>query len=54
MASDKIKTVQEWPEPKKIKNVQAFLEFTNFYSYFIYNYLDVAALLIQLIQKDIL
>ena len=32
MASDKIKTVQEWPEPKKIKNVQAFLEFMSYAS----------------------
>ena len=30
MASNKIKTIQDWPEQKKIKNIQVFLEFTYF------------------------
>ena len=53
ISSNKIKMIQNWPKPKKIKKVQAFLEFTNFYHYFIYNYLEIAVLLIQLIQKNI-
>ena len=48
MSSDKINAIQNWPEPKKVKNVQAFLGFANFYHQFIYNYLDIATLLIWL------
>ena len=43
---NKIKIIQEWSKLKKIKNMQAFLRFTNFYQCFIYNYLDIAFLLI--------
>jgi len=31
MFSDKINTIQNWPEPKKVKDVQVFLGFTNSY-----------------------
>ena len=31
MSSDKINAIQNWPKPKKVKNVQVFLGFTNFY-----------------------
>jgi len=48
MLSDKIKTIQYWPKPRKIKDIQVFLEFANFYYQFIYNYSDIATLLIQL------
>jgi len=46
MSFDKIKTIQNWPELRKIKDVQAFLGFTNFCHHFIYNYLNIAVLLI--------
>ena len=36
-----------------MKNIQAFLEFVNFYWHFIYNYLDMAISLICLTQKDV-
>src|ERR1700734_312778 len=29
MAADKVKTIQEWPEPRKVKNIQSFLGFAN-------------------------
>ena len=35
MSTDKIKTVQEWPEPTKVKEVQSFLGFVNFNRQFI-------------------
>ena len=54
MLPDKIKSIQEQSKLKKVKNVQAFLEFANFYQYFIYNYLDMTVLLICLTQKNIL
>ena len=53
MSDDKIKIIQDWPEPKKVKDIQSFLDFTNFYHWFIFNYLDIVILLICLIQKDI-
>ncbi|KAL6161592.1 hypothetical protein ACJBU6_00699 [Exserohilum turcicum] len=34
----KIQTVQEWPTPKIVKDVQSFLGFANFYRKFIRNY----------------
>ena len=31
MSNDKIKIIQDWPESKKVKDIQSFLGFTNFY-----------------------
>ena len=31
MSNDKVKIIQDWPEPKKVKDIQFFLGFTNFY-----------------------
>ena len=53
MSDDKVKIIQDWPEPKKVKDIQSFLGFTNFYCWFIFNYLDIVILLICLTQKDI-
>ena len=54
MSNNKVKIIQDWLEPKKVKDVQSFLDFTNFYYQFIFNYLDIVILFICLIQKDIL
>ena len=54
MSDMKVKTIQEWSEPKKIKNIQSFLEFTNFYKYFIFNYSDIVTLLTHLTRKNTL
>jgi hypothetical protein len=53
MASDKVQTIQEWPVPRKVKDVQSFLGFANFYRQFIHNYSDIAVPLTRLTQKDI-
>ena len=53
MFDDKVKIIQNWPEPKKVKDIQSFLGFANFYCWFIFNYSDIVILLIHLIQKDI-
>ena len=37
----------------KVKDIQSFLGFANFYYWFIFNYLDIIILLIYLIWKDI-
>ena len=31
MSDNKVKIIQDWLEPKKVKNIQSFLGFTNFY-----------------------
>jgi len=53
MFHDKIKIIQDWLEPKKVKNIQSFLGFANFYRWFIFNYSDIVISLTRLTQKDI-
>jgi len=52
MSNTKVKTIQEWPEPKKIKDIQSFLGFANFYRCFIFNYSDIVIPLTHLTRKD--
>ena len=35
MASDKVQVIQDWPNPQKIRNIQSFQGFANFYWHFI-------------------
>jgi len=53
MSDDKVKIIQDWLEPKKVKNIQSFLGFANFYYWFIFNYLDIVIPLTCLTWKDI-
>ena len=53
MSDDKVKIIQDWPEPKKVKDIQSFLGFANFYHWFIFNYSDIVISLTYLTQKDI-
>ena len=41
MSDNKVKIIQDWPEPKKVKDIQSFLGFANFYCWFIFNYLNI-------------
>src|SRR6266705_6365311 len=41
MSTEKIKAIQDWPEPCKVKDIQSFLGFTNFYQHFIHKYSDI-------------
>ena len=41
MSPDKVQTIQDWPEPRKVKDIQFFLGFANFYQWFIDNYSDI-------------
>jgi len=52
MSLDKIQTISDWPEPRKVKDIQSFLGFANFYRQFIFNYSDIVVPLTQLTQKD--
>ena len=51
MAADKVQVIQDWPEPRKIKDIQSFLGFTNFYRCFILHYSDIAIPLTCLTRK---
>ena len=53
MSNNKIKIIQDWPEPKKVKDTQSFLGFTNIYCQFIFNYSNIVIPLTYLTQKDI-
>ena len=53
MSNNKIKIIQDWPEPKKLKDIQFFLGFANFHCQFIFNYSDIVISLTRLIWKDI-
>ena len=51
MDNNKVKVIQDWPELRKVKDVQSFLGFANFYRWFIHNYSDLTLLLTRLTQK---
>ncbi|KIN97850.1 hypothetical protein M404DRAFT_78300, partial [Pisolithus tinctorius Marx 270] len=51
MSKEKVQTICDWPEPRKVKDIQSFLGFTNFYHRFIFNYLDIVVPLTQLTRK---
>ena len=51
MAADKVQVIQDWPEPQKIKDIQSFLGFANFYRCFIPHYSDIAVPLTRLTRK---
>ena len=53
MASDKIQTIQDWPEPRRVKDIQSFLGFANFYRRFIYNFSDITVPLTRLTRKNV-
>jgi len=52
MSLDKIQTISDWPEPRKVKDIQSFLGFANFYHRFIFNYFDIVVPLTWLTRKD--
>ena len=51
MDPNMVKVIQDWPEPQKVKDVQSFLGFANFYRCYIYNYSDIVILLTWLTRK---
>jgi len=52
MSPDKITTICDWPEPRKVKDIQSFLGFANFYRRFIFNYSDIVVPLTRLTRKN--
>ena len=53
MANNKIHTILDWPEPLKVKDVQSFLGFANFYQRFIHNHLEITVPLTRLTWKGL-
>jgi hypothetical protein len=51
MCQDKVQVLKDWPTPTTVKELQAFLGFTNFYQRFIVNYSRIAVPLTMLIRK---
>jgi hypothetical protein len=54
MALDKISAVVEWPVPQKVKDIQSFLGFCNFYRRFIFDYAAITVPLTRLTRKNII
>ena len=48
----KIQTIQDWPEPRKVNDIQKFLGFANFYHRFIDNYSNIVIPLTRLTRKS--
>ena len=51
MEQEKIKAVKEWKIPMKIKDIESFLGFANFYQRFIHNFSHTARPLNELKGK---
>ena len=49
----KVDRVLSWPEPKNVKDVRKFLDFTNYYRKFIKNFAQVARPMNVLTRKDV-
>ena len=49
----KVKGITDWPTPRTVKQVQAFLGFCNFYRRFIKNFSDIARALFDLTRKEV-
>jgi len=50
--TNKVKTIQDWPTPQRVKDVQAFISFANFYRRFINGYSEQILPLTRLMRKN--
>ena len=53
MSPTKVQAIQDWPELRKVKEIQSSLCFANFYRWFITNYSDIVVPLIRTTRKGI-
>ena len=53
MASNKVQIIQDWLEPRKVKDIQSSLSFSNFYRCFIYGYSRITVPLMCLTCKGV-
>ena len=52
MDPKKVQTIQDWPTPRRVRDVQAFIGFANFYRRFIEGYSEQILPLTQLTKKN--
>jgi hypothetical protein len=52
MEVDRITTIEDWPTPKSLKDIQVLMGFTNFYWRFMKKYAKVTAPIIDLPKKE--
>src|SRR6266481_7514093 len=48
----KVQGVMDWPQPMKVKDIQSFIGFVNFYQRFIWNFSKIACPIHVLTQKS--
>ncbi|KAJ8456603.1 hypothetical protein ONZ51_g12022 [Trametes cubensis] len=53
MVESKVKAILDWPEPRKVHDIQSFLGFANFYRRFIPNYSEIVLPLTRLTRKSV-
>lgn len=53
MCQDKVNSVMSWPEPTKVRELQQFLGFANFYRRFIKGYSRIIAPMTRLLRKEV-
>ena len=53
MAEDKLTAIKNWPTPRKVKDVQSFLGFCNFYRRFIKSFSEISGPLSDLTKKNV-
>jgi hypothetical protein len=51
MEADKIATIEDWPTPRSVKDVQVLMGFTNFYRRFVKRYAKATALITDLTKE---
>jgi hypothetical protein len=52
MEADRIATIEDWPTPKSVKDVQVLMDFTNFYRRFVKKYAKVTTPISDLLKKE--
>ena len=52
MEKEKVQEVVDWPVPKSVKDVQKFLELTNYYKWFVKDFAKIAKLLHEMTRKE--
>ena len=53
MSQNKVDAVLSWPKPTKVRELQQFLGFANFYRRFIYGYSRIISPLTRLLKKEV-
>src|SRR4029077_20631307 len=53
MSSEKVKAIQDWPEPRKVKDIQSFLGFVTLYPRFIHEFSNIVVPLTRLTRKGV-